>query len=119
MSTLFSLGGLAAHPQNPHTWKTSLSHLVWLLPEMRFVRNVKGYTRPDKIRSEIIVKEVEIYGIQEVSTTDKQNWINHLAKMDNTTLPKHALIYQPRGTRDRGRPGKRWPRVDARTGQTT
>jgi hypothetical protein len=31
MSTLFSLGGLPAHPQNPHSWRTSLSLLVWLL----------------------------------------------------------------------------------------
>jgi hypothetical protein len=31
MSTLFSLGGLSAHPKNPHSWRTSLSLLVWLL----------------------------------------------------------------------------------------
>ena len=31
MSTLFSLRGLQAHPQNPHSWRTSLSLLVWLL----------------------------------------------------------------------------------------
>src|SRR5215468_3300304 len=31
MSALFSLGGLPARPQNPHTWRTSLSLLVWLL----------------------------------------------------------------------------------------
>ena len=31
MSTLFSLGGLPAHPQNSHSWRTSLSLLVWLL----------------------------------------------------------------------------------------
>jgi hypothetical protein len=35
--------------------------------EMRFLRSVKGYTRLDKIRSEIIRKELEISGIQEVS----------------------------------------------------
>jgi hypothetical protein len=32
---------------------------------------------------------------------------------------KHVLNYQPRGRRDRGRPRKRWQRVDAGTGQTT
>ena len=31
MSTLFSLGGLPTHPQNPHPWRTSLSLLVWPL----------------------------------------------------------------------------------------
>jgi len=39
--------------------------------------------------------------------------------MDNNGLPKHAHNYKPRGRRDRGRPRKRWQRVDAGTGQTT
>jgi len=39
--------------------------------------------------------------------------------MDNTRLPKHALNYKTRGRRDRGRPRKRWQRVDAGTGQAT
>ena len=87
--------------------------------EMRFLRSVKGYTRLDKIRSEVIRKELEISGIQDVRSEHKQNWINHLEEMDNTRLPKHALNNKPRGRRDRGRPKKRWKRVDAGTGQTT
>jgi len=55
--------------------------------EMRFRRNVKGYTRLDKIRSEIIRKELEIPGIQDVRTKHKQNWISHLDRMDNNRLP--------------------------------
>jgi hypothetical protein len=82
---------------------------------MRFLRSVQGYTRLDKIRSEVIRKELEISGIREESTKHKQNWINHLEKMDNTRLPKHALEYQPPGRGDRGRPRKRWQRVGART----
>jgi hypothetical protein len=31
MSTLFSLRGLPTHPQNPHSWRTSFSLLVWPL----------------------------------------------------------------------------------------
>ena len=49
----------------------------------------------------------------------KQNWIDHLERMDNTRLPKHALNYKPRGRRDRECPRKRWQRIDAKTGQTT
>ena len=49
----------------------------------------------------------------------KQNWINHLERMDNTRLPKHALNYKPRGRRDPGRPRKRRQRIDAGTDQTT
>jgi len=84
--------------------------------EMRFLRSVKGYTRLDKIRSEVIRKELEISGIQDVRSKHKQNWINHFERMDNTRLPKHALNYKPRGRRERGRPRKRWQRVDAGTG---
>jgi len=87
--------------------------------EMRFVRSVTGYTRLDKIRSEVIRKELEISAIQDVRLKYKQNWISHLERTDNTRLPKHALNYKPRGRRDRGRPSKRWQCVDARTGQMT
>ena len=81
--------------------------------------SVTGYTRLDKIKSEVIRKELEISGIQDVRLKYKQNWINHLERMDNTRLLKHALNYKPRGRRDRGRPRKRWQCVDAGTGQTT
>jgi len=87
--------------------------------EMRFLRSVTGSTRLDKMRSEIIRKEVEIFGVEDVRSKYKQIWINHLERMDNNGQPKHALKYKPRGRRDRGRPRKRWQRVDAGTGQTT
>jgi len=86
--------------------------------EMRFLRSVKRCTRLHKIRSEIIRKELEILGIQDVRTKYEQNWISHLERMDNNRLPKHSLNDKPRGQRDRGRPRKRWQRVDAGTDQT-
>ena len=45
--------------------------------EMRFLRSVEGYTRLDRIRNEVIRKELEISGIQDVKSKYKQNWINH------------------------------------------
>ena len=89
-----------------HTMKRDMTRLE--VTEMRFLRSVTGYTRLDKIRSEVIGKELEISGIQDVRLKYKQHWINHLEKMDNTRLPKHPLNYKPRGRRDRGRPRKRW-----------
>jgi hypothetical protein len=68
--------------------------------EMSFLRSVKGYTRLDKIRNEVIIKELEICGIQDVKSKHKQTWINHPKRMDNTKIPKHALNYKPRGRRD-------------------
>jgi hypothetical protein len=102
------------------TWVTRKRDMTSLeAAEMRFSRSVKGYTRLDKIRNEVIKKELEISGIQDVRSKHKQKWINHLERMDNTRLPKHALNYRPRGRRKRGRPRKGWQSVDAGTGQKT
>ena len=102
------------------TWVTAKRVMSRLeAAEMRFLGSVKGCTRLDKMRGEFIRKELLIPGIQDVRTKYKQNWINHLQRIDNNTLPKHALNYKPRGRRDRGRPRKRWQRVDTGTGQTT
>jgi len=74
------------------TWVTTQRDMTRLeTAEMRLLRSVTGYTRLDKIRSEVIKKEVEISGIQDVRLTYKQNWINHIERMDDTRLPKHAL----------------------------
>jgi hypothetical protein len=79
--------------------------------EMSFPRSVKAYTRLDKIRNEGIRKELNISAIQALRSKHKQSWINHLERMDNTRLPKHALNYKLRGRRYRGRHRKRWQRV--------
>jgi len=39
--------------------------------EMSFLRSVEGYTRLDKIRSEVIRKELEISGIRDVRSKHK------------------------------------------------
>ena len=102
------------------TWVTTKRGMTRLeAAEMRFLRSVTGYIRLDRIRSKVIRKELEISGIQDVRLKYEQNWINHLERMDNTRLPKHALNYKPRGRKDRGRPRKRWQCADAGTGQTT
>jgi hypothetical protein len=41
-----------------------------------YFKKVRGYTRPDKIRSEVIRKELEISALQDVRSKYKQNWIN-------------------------------------------
>jgi hypothetical protein len=102
------------------TWLTTKRDMTDLeVAEMSFLRSVKRYTRLDKIRSEVIRKKLKISGIQGVRSKHKQNGTNHFERRDNTRLPKHALNYKPRGRRDRGRPRKRWQRVDTGTGQTT
>ena len=54
------------------TWVTTKRDMTRLeAAQMRFLRSVKGYTRLDKIRSEVIRKELEISGIQDVRTKYK------------------------------------------------
>ena len=102
------------------TWVNTKRDMTRLeATEMRFLRSLARYTRLDKIRSEVIGKELEISGIQDVRLKYKQNWINHLERMDNIRLPKNALNYKPRGRRDHARPRKRWQCVDAETSQKT
>ena len=84
------------------TWVTTTRHMTRLeAAEMRFLRSIEGYTRLDKIRNEVIRKDLEISGTQDVRSKHKQNWIDHLERMDNTRLPKQALKHKPRGRRDR------------------
>jgi len=63
------------------TWVTTTRDMTRLeAAEMRFLRSVKEYARLDKIRSEVIRRELEISGIQDVRSKHKQNWINHLER---------------------------------------
>jgi len=49
------------------TWVTTKRDMTRLdSAEKRFLRSVTGYARLDKIRSEVIRKELEISGIQDV-----------------------------------------------------
>ena len=56
------------------TWVTTKRDTTRLeAAEMLFLRSVTGYTRLDKIRSDVIRKELEISGIQDVRLKYKQN----------------------------------------------
>jgi uncharacterized Fe-S cluster-containing protein len=91
------------------TWVTTKRDMTGLeAAKMRFLRSVKGYTRLDKIRSEVIRKELKSSGIQDVRSKYKQNWFNHLERMDNTRLLKRPQLQTSREKR-----WKRWQRVEA------
>ena len=81
-------------------WRHFIYSELLKAAEMRFLRSVTGYTRLDKIRSEVIRQELEISGIRDLRLKYKQNWINHLERTDNTKLPKYALTYKPPGKKE-------------------
>jgi len=73
--------------------------------EMRFLRSVTGYTRLDKIRSEVIRKELDVSGIQDVrlkykktgSTTLKE-WTTRDSRStpSTTNLEEEEIVEAPR-----------------------
>jgi hypothetical protein len=61
--------------------------------EMKFLRSVKGCTRIDHIRNGEIKTELEMYAIQDKITEYRIRWSAHPHRMDNSILPKQALLY--------------------------
>ena len=51
--------------------------------EMRFLRKVKGCTRRDQIRNDVIREELNIYSVNEKVEEYKENWKAHLKRMNN------------------------------------
>jgi hypothetical protein len=55
-----------------------------------FVNIQRIYKTKCVVRSEVITKELEISGIQDVKIKYKQNWINHLERTENSRLQNHV-----------------------------
>ena len=105
-------------------YKTSAVHVLlygsesWILrkqdlnkitaAEMKFLRSVKGCTREDRITNTQIRADLEIFAIEQKIENYKQNWKDHISRMEQTRYPKQIIHYRPEGRRDVGRPRKRW-----------
>jgi hypothetical protein len=76
--------------------------------EMRFLRSVRGCTRLDKISNEDIRKELGVFLINDRIRRYRQDWLEHVERMEEGRVPKQALWYRPKGRRDPGRPRRRW-----------
>jgi hypothetical protein len=73
-----------------------------------FKRSVKGCTRPDKIRNKDIRKELGVFSINDRIRRYRQDWLEHVERMEEGRVLKQALWYRPKGRRDPGRPRKSW-----------
>ncbi|PSN41103.1 hypothetical protein C0J52_21828 [Blattella germanica] len=76
---------------------------------MRFLRAVTGCTRLDKIRSTDIRTELKITesAVDKVQKY-KTNWKTYINRMSGERLLELTQEYRPSGTRNIGRPRKRW-----------
>lgn len=76
--------------------------------EMRYLRKVKGITRRDRIRNEIVREELEIQAISTKIEEQQLGWFGHLVRMDNERPVKQVWEARVLQRRRRGRPRETW-----------
>jgi hypothetical protein len=75
--------------------------------EMKFLRRTAGYTELDKTRNTEILRELKINSVQEHTDQYRNNWKQHVQRMDRSRIPRQVMKYRPKGKRSLGRPLKR------------
>ena len=73
---------------------------------MRFLRGVKGCSRIDRIRNEMIRQEVQVFNLNEKIKFNRNTWQEHLERMQQYRITVKARKYKPRERRNLGRPRK-------------
>jgi hypothetical protein len=75
---------------------------------MKFMRKTAGLTLWDHNRNEEILKNLKVEPVSKFIKNYRDNWKNHIKRMDSSRIPNNLLNYRPRGKRSLGRPLKRW-----------
>jgi hypothetical protein len=76
--------------------------------EMKFLRSTAGYTELDKKINTEILRELKINWVLEHIAQYRNNWKQHLQRMDRSRVPQQMMTYRPKGKRSLERPLKRW-----------
>ena len=63
--------------------------------EMRFLRDVAGYTLHDHRRNTDIRQDMNIISILDRIAQYRLNWWEHLCRMDDCRIPKQLWNYKP------------------------
>jgi hypothetical protein len=71
--------------------------------EMRFLRHVAGYTRRDEISNLSIRRELQIFNTNYKIEGKKNEWHDHIQRMDPYRIARKAAEYKPIG-----RPKRKW-----------
>lgn len=79
--------------------------------EMKYLRRVKDVIRMDKIRSEVIRKELKIESITQFTERKQLSWLGHLHRMDNNMQVKRVWQAKTLKKRRRGRLKETWDNV--------
>lgn len=76
--------------------------------EMRYLRRVKGVTRQDRIRNDMIREELKIQPLLQFVERRQLGWWGHLQRMNNTIPVKKIWEAKVHDKRKRGRPKETW-----------
>ena len=76
--------------------------------QMYFMRSLVGKTRRDRVRNQDVRTQLGVENIVEEICNYQKQWKEHVMRMPPCRLPKLAMFYKPDGTRDLGRPRRRW-----------
>jgi hypothetical protein len=74
---------------------------------MKFMRRTAGYSLLDHTRNKLILDKMKVTPITEYVNNYRQNWLQHVKRMDRARIPKQMFRYGPCG-RLPGKPKKRW-----------
>jgi hypothetical protein len=75
--------------------------------EMKFLREIIGKTRRDRIRNDDIREQLKVDNIKIDIEKNRLRWYGHVMRMADERIPKRTLEMTLRGRRPRGRPRTR------------
>lgn len=76
--------------------------------EMKTLRKIVGITRRDHIRNDQIREQCKIQPIREWTQIRRQQWNEHVSRMEEDRIARIARDNYPSGRRSPGRPLSRW-----------
>jgi hypothetical protein len=68
---------------------------------------MKFFTLFDHKRNEEILEELKVEPVDKKLRRYKPNWLQHVTRMNNKSMPKEMLKYRPNGRRRLGKPLRR------------
>jgi hypothetical protein len=76
--------------------------------EMKFLRRTAGYIKSHNKRNTEILRELKINSVLEHIDQYRNNWKQHVQRMDRSRIPRQMMACRPKGKRSLGRPLERW-----------
>lgn len=76
--------------------------------EMKVLRKIAGVTKIDKIRSDIIRKDLKIISVVQRIERQELRWFGHMVRMDEKRVVKEIWEMRMTGKKRKGRPRRKW-----------